>query len=143
MHCEVTTIELLRPVQFQLNPLPKRNLHFRLQKEPGSCSVNERRTRGDGLVDCMTQHQRMLSDLLIETCDELNRRAETRRACYQGATTSAICDGARNRRSGRELMEGQDEIRLALSDHPDRLRLFPHILWKSCTTFGSLSMVIR
>jgi hypothetical protein len=36
-------------------------------------------------------------------------------------------------------MEGQDEIRLALSSHLDRLRLFPHILWKSCTTFGSLS----
>src|ERR1700690_1829827 len=87
----------------------------------------------------MMQHQRMLSDLLIETCDELNRRADSRRISYHGATNSAFCDGVRNRRSGRELTEGQDETRLALSGHLDRLRLFPHILWKSCTTLGSLS----
>lgn len=36
-------------------------------------------------------------------------------------------------------MEGQDETRRALNGHLDRLRLFPHILWKSCTTSGSLS----
>jgi len=36
---------------------------------------------------------------------------------------------------GKGKKEGQDDFRRSLSGHPDRLRLFPHILWKSWTRF--------
>jgi hypothetical protein len=117
----------------------KGNQHFRLPKEPASCSINWRKTRVNWTDHCMLQHQRMLSDLLVETCGELNRRAVEESLLPRRNDQRNL-----RRRENSPIGKGKEggariEALRPLSGHPDRPRLFPRILWKSWTRFRSMS----
>jgi hypothetical protein len=135
----VTTIELL-PVQWQLNLLSKKETNTSgFRKNPHLAASTGEKPGLTGADRCMLQHQRMLSDLLVETCDELNRRAVEESLLPRRNDQRNL-----RRRENSPIRKGKEggariETLRALSSHLDRLRLFPHILWKSCATFGSLS----
>lgn len=95
--------------------------------------------RDHGELGSAMQDRHMQNNAQMRSCDDFDRRTNPRRTYDRGALTGAMVDGGRNRRTGRGPKEGQDGIRRAPSGYPDRLRLFPHSLWKSCTHSRSVS----
>jgi hypothetical protein len=58
------------------------------------------KTHDHGETGSAMQDRQMQKNAPMRSCDFFDRRTNPRLTCYQGAATSAMVDGGRNRRSG-------------------------------------------